>query len=78
MARANPAVSRTVFNAIQSTKEWHSISGGHFWAAVLSKRTIFASMLRAGIILQRQMFETTLFPLRRECLTAVADFSLWR
>jgi uncharacterized protein len=30
MVRANPTVSRTVFDAIQGPKEWHSIGGGHF------------------------------------------------
>jgi uncharacterized protein len=30
MARANPSVSRTVFDAIRAPKEWYSIGGGHF------------------------------------------------
>jgi pimeloyl-ACP methyl ester carboxylesterase len=30
MVRANPSVSRGVFDSLQSRKEWHSIAGGHF------------------------------------------------
>jgi len=30
MARANPAVTRTVFESLKGPKEWHSIAGGHF------------------------------------------------
>ncbi len=30
MARANPIVSRTVFDCIDGAKEWYSIKGGHF------------------------------------------------
>jgi len=30
MARANPCVSRIVFNSISSPKEWYAIGGGHF------------------------------------------------
>lgn len=30
MVRANPSVSRTVFESLQGPKEWHSIAGGHF------------------------------------------------
>jgi len=30
MARANPSVSRIVFDSIRSDKEWHAIGGGHF------------------------------------------------
>ncbi len=30
MARANPTVSRAVFDSVESTKEWYSIKGGHF------------------------------------------------
>jgi uncharacterized protein len=30
MVRANPSVSRTMFESLQGPKEWHSIAGGHF------------------------------------------------
>jgi uncharacterized protein len=30
MARANPSVSRIVFDCVPGPKEWHSIAGGHF------------------------------------------------
>jgi pimeloyl-ACP methyl ester carboxylesterase len=30
MARANPAVSRAVFESLKGPKEWHLIAGGHF------------------------------------------------
>jgi len=30
MVRANPAVSRTIFESLKCPKEWHSIAGGHF------------------------------------------------
>src|SRR6266567_2694245 len=30
MARANPSVSRSVFESLKGRKEWHSIAGGHF------------------------------------------------
>ena len=30
MVRANPSVSRAVFDAIRAPKEWHAIGGGHF------------------------------------------------
>jgi uncharacterized protein len=30
MARSNPTVTRIMFDAIPATKEWYSISGGHF------------------------------------------------
>jgi pimeloyl-ACP methyl ester carboxylesterase len=30
MARANPAIARTVFESLKGPKEWHSIAGGHF------------------------------------------------
>jgi len=30
MVRANPSVSRAVFDSLQGPKEWYSIAGGHF------------------------------------------------
>jgi uncharacterized protein len=30
MVRANPSVSRAIFDTLQGPKEWHSIAGGHF------------------------------------------------
>jgi len=30
MVRANPAVTRSIFESLKGSKEWHSIAGGHF------------------------------------------------
>jgi pimeloyl-ACP methyl ester carboxylesterase len=30
MVRANPSISRSVFDSLQGRKQWHSIAGGHF------------------------------------------------
>jgi pimeloyl-ACP methyl ester carboxylesterase len=57
MVRANPAVSRAVFNSIRSIKEWHSIGGGHF-GLLYYPSELFAQAYSVQVsFLQRQMSE---------------------
>ena len=57
MARANPAVSGTLFNAIRSTKEWHSIGGGHFGLLYYPSELFSEACSVQVSFLQRQMLE---------------------
>ncbi len=50
MARANPIVSRAVFDCIEGAKEWYSIKGGHFGLLYYPSESLLGSLRRADIL----------------------------
>ncbi len=55
MARANPTVSRAVFDSVESTKEWYSIKGGHFGLLYYPSELFSEACAVQTSFLQRQM-----------------------